>query len=420
VIEAAASASTAPAGRLAENVVHFARVLRAAGLPVGTDRVILALRALEVAGLESRSDFRSVLASCLIDRAEHRDLFDQAFELFWRNPDLLARMLAMLLPRVEGPQAPRQPVRENRRLADALFPGQAQALPREEDEHEVEIDASLSFSAREILRKTDFESMTREEWDAATRLVAQWHARLPRVRTRRDEAAARGGRLDWRRLAARSARRGGDLGELCWRRPGTRPTPVVAIVDISGSMSRYSRMFLHFLHAMTAAHRHTHSFVFGTRLTQVTRMLRRRDPDRAVDECVRAVDDWSGGTRISACLREFNLHWSRRVLGQTATVLLVTDGLERDDAGRLGFEAERLSKSCHRLLWLNPLLRYSGFEPRAAGVRAILPHVDRHLPVHDLDSLEGLADALSALARRARPDHPGATASSPRHDIRTS
>ena len=169
-------------------------------------------------------------------------------------------------------------------------------------------------------------------------------------------------------------------------------------------MSGYARMFLHFLHAMTDAERRTQSFVFGTRLTPITRMLRRRDPDRAIDECVRAVDDWSGGTRIAGCLRDFNLQWSRRVLGGNAMVLLVTDGLERDAGGRLGFEVERLARSCRRLVWLNPLLRFSGFEPKAAGVRAILPHVDAHLPVHNLDSLEQLADALSAFGRRPRPE----------------
>ncbi|MFO1196658.1 MAG: VWA domain-containing protein [Burkholderiaceae bacterium] len=394
-----------PSGRLAENVVHFARVLRAAGIPAGTDRVVLALRALGIAGLESRDDFREVLAACLTDRIEQRDLFDQAFHLFWRDPDLLGRMLAMLLPRVEGPEAHATPPRENRRLADALFAPKLQPPPREDEEKRIEVDASLSFSAREVLRKADFDTMSADEWRAALRVVAQWRAQLPRVRTRRFEPAARGTRLDWRRIAARSARRGGELAELAWRRPSERPTPVVALVDISGSMSRYSRTFLHFLHALTSAWRHTSSFVFGTRLTPVTRMLRHRDPDRAIDECVRVVDDWSGGTRISTCLREFNLRWSRRVLGGNATVILVTDGLERDDAGGLGFEAERLSKSCRRLLWLNPLLRYDAFEPRAAGVRAILPHVDAHLPVHNLASLEGLADALADLSRHARPDH---------------
>lgn len=399
--------ATAAGGRLAENVVHFVRVLRAAGLRVGSDRALLALRALRLDGLRQRDDFRAVLRACLIDRVEDHDLFEQAFELYWRDPDLLGRMLAMLLPRVRGPDDRRPRPRENRRLGDALFPGKetASAPPPQR----IELDAEFSFSAREVLRKADFDTMTADEWRAATEAVARWRTALPKVRTRRLAAARHGRRLDWRRIAARSARRGGDLGELAWRRPRERPAPVVVLLDISGSMSRYSRMFLHFLHALTTSRegqRRTQGFLFGTRLTPVTRLLRQRDPDRAVEACVRAVDDWSGGTRISGCLREFNRRWSRRVLGQNATVILVSDGLERDDAERLAFEAERLSKSCRRLLWLNPLLRYDGFEPAAAGVRAILPHVDRHLPVHNLDSLWALAGALDALAHGARPDHP--------------
>ncbi len=397
-------ATPAERGRLAENVVHFARVLRTAGLPVGPDRVMLALRALRIAGLESREDFRAVLAACLIDRAEHRDLFDQAFQLFWRDPDVLGRIMAMLLPRVQGPEDRLKLPNENRRLADALFPKKPQAQADEPPQERLEVDATLSFSEREVLRKADFETMTAEEWASAKRLIEQWRARLPRIATRRHEAAAHGSRLDWRRIAARSARTGGELAAFAWRRPRLQTAPLVALIDISGSMSRYSRMFLHFLHTITASERRTQSFLFGTRLTPVTRMLRRRDPDRAVEACVDAVQDWSGGTRIAGCLREFNLRWARRVLGQGATVLLVTDGLERDDAGALAFEAERLGKSCRRLVWLNPLLRYDAFEPKAAGVRAILPHVDRHLPVHNLDSLFGLAGALSDLSRHARPE----------------
>jgi hypothetical protein len=398
----AATRAAGPQGRLAENVVHFARVLRAAGLPLGTDRVLLALRALQLAGLGSRDDFRAVLAACLIDRAEHRELFEQAFELFWRDPDVLGRIMAMRMP--GPPQAPdrRGAAQPSRRLANALFPSVAPAASPASDE--ADTDHTFGFSARERLRKADFETMSAQEWIAARRLIEQWRARLPRIATRRFEPAPGGSRLDWRRTAARSVRTGGELASFAWRRRRRQTAPLVALIDISGSMSRYSRMFLHFLHSLTAAERRTQSFLFGTRLSPVTRMLRRRDPDRAVEECVRAVDDWSGGTRIAGCLREFNLRWARRVLGQGATVLLVTDGLERDDAGALALEAERLGKSCRRLVWLNPLLRYDAFEPKAAGVRALLPHVDRHLPVHNLDSLAGLADALYDLSRHPRPE----------------
>lgn len=384
----------APDGRLAENVMHFGRMLRTAGMQVSSDRITLALQALKIAGLENRHDLHDVLATCFVLSASERQLFDQAFYLFWRDPDLLGRAMALLLPRVEGPEH-QLPHRQNRRLADALFPGGPAPRQTEEPPPKIEIEATLTVSDREVLRKADFDSMSAQEWQAAKRLIAQQRMSLPRVRVRRFCPSSNGETLDWRRVVASSVRNGGELALLARRTRKEQTAPVVALVDISGSMSQYSRMFLHYLHAMTDADRRTHTFVFGTRLTNITRALRQRDPDLAVAASVSAVEDWSGGTRISSSLHLFNKLWSRRVLGQNATVLLVTDGLERDDAGQLAFEAERLGKSCRRLLWLNPLLRYDAFEPRAAGIRAILPHVDQHLPVHNLESLDALSQALA-------------------------
>ena len=388
---------------LGENVMHFARVLRAAGLPVGSDRIRLAFEALPIAGLESRADLHATLTACLIDRPEHQAMFDQAFHLFWRDPDLLGRMMAMLLPRVQG-RAPGRDAgphpAQNRRLADAMFRPRAGAGPQQPQPDQMLVDAALTFSDRERLSKADFETMTTEEWQAARRMVALLAFDLERVATRRTRRSARG-RLDWRRTMQSSAR-GGSM-TLRFRQPRTQPVPLVIIADISGSMSRYSRMLLHFAHALSTqpasgALRVT-TFVFGTRLTSITRALRMRDPDAALATVIKAVDDWSGGTRIAECLADFNRQWSRRVLAQNATVLLVTDGLEHGDVeagtARLAFETERLSKSCRKLVWLNPLLRYQGFEPRAAGIRAMLPHVDRFAPAHNLESLAALADVLA-------------------------
>lgn len=399
--------SDAEPGRFAENVMHFARVLRAAGLPIGSDRLCIALEALPIAGLESRDDLHATLSACLVDRPEHQLLFDQAFHLFWRDPDLRGRMMAMLLPRVQGrvhdrPRGPKPP--QNRRLADALFPRQVDAersLPREE----IEIDARLTFSDRERLFKADFETMTSDEWAEARRVIATLAADMERIATRRMRRASHG-RPDWRRTMQAQARSGALT--LRRRAPRTRPMPLVVIADISGSMSRYTRMLLHFAHALSATRRDAAPvsvFVFGTRLTNVTRVLRARDPDLAIASAIRAVDDWSGGTRLTACLADFNRDWSRRVLAQNATVLLITDGLERtaDDLTHLSFETERLSRSCRRLVWLNPLLRYAGFEPKAAGIRAMLPHVDRFVPAHNLESIAGLAALLSSnMARSTR------------------
>jgi uncharacterized protein with von Willebrand factor type A (vWA) domain len=388
-------------GHLAQNVMHFARVLRTAGMAVGTDRVMLALQALQVAGLETRSDFRTVLASCLLDRIEHRDLFDQAFDLFWRDPDLLGRMRAMLLPKVRAQDGMNPEPRENRRLADALFPNPPGAPPQEEPSEEQSFDAALTFNEREVLRKADFDTMTVDEWRAARRALAQMQLIFEPLPTRRGASANRPGRADWRATLQGMARHGGELWSVRWRERRTRPAPLVVLADISGSMSRYSRMLLHFAHALGHADARVESFVFGTRLTRTTRLLKSRDPDVAVSQVVRAVEDWSGGTRITTCLHEFNQRWARRTLDSRSTVLLISDGLEHGDVKALSFEAERLAKSCRRLIWLNPLLRFERFEPKAAGIRALLPHVDRFLPAHNLDSLEQL---VNVLARRDEPE----------------
>ena len=380
-------------GHLAENVMHFARVLRTAGLPVGQDRVQMALRALPIAGIESRRDFHATLSACFIARPEHRTLFDQAFHIFWRDPDLLGRVMAMMLPRVQGPeQSPPPP--ENKRLAEALFPNRRPPPTPHEPEKAVELDTQLTWSDREVLRKTDFETMTNAEWQQAQRVLAQMELFFEPLRTRRTRPATGRGSADWRATIQQMARRG-DAWQMRWREPRTKPAPLVVLADISGSMSRYSRMLLHFTHAMTKSDVRVASFVFGTRLTPITRLLAQRDPDIAVAQVARQVQDWSGGTRISACLHDFNFHWARRVLGGTATVLLISDGLEHGDTAALSFEMERLHKSCRRLVWLNPLLRYDGFEPKAAGIRAMLPHVDQFLPAHNLDSLAQLAKALA-------------------------
>lgn len=402
----AAGAIESLPGRLSENVVHFARVLRAAGVPVGTDRILLALQALKVAGIASRADFHAVLAACLIDRAQHRLLFEQAFHIFWKDPDLLGQMLRLLLPQVsqkKGGAPPGPP--ENRRLGEALAPKVERPRPPQDSER-IEIDAQLSWTDREQLRKADFDTMSTAEWAAARRMLATIAPFFERLATRRHAPASRGSRLDLRAALREAARRGGDIAELPRRQQRRRTEPLVVIVDISGSMSRYSRMFLHFLHALAgsqqAANYRVHAFVFGTRLTNITRQLRHRDPDEAVADVVRAVEDWSGGTRIAACLHEFNRHWGRRVLSGSPTVLLVTDGLEHASIDELGREAERLAKSCRRLVWLNPLLRYEGFQPKARGVRALLAHVSSFLPVHNIESLERLAQTLAGAGDRRR------------------
>jgi len=374
--------------KLAENVMHFARVLRASGIAIGTDKVMDAVRALPVAGLERRADWHATLSALFLTRHEQQALFDEAFERFWRDPAIEERMRALLLPRVQG-RTPRAD--GGGRLAEALYP-ELPAPSRTLDEGpEITVDAALTFSPSERLRTIDFEKMTAEEWAAARRLASRLNLPVPEARTRRFRRSERGTAIDLAATMRRMARDGGEITRVARRVRYSRPPPLVVLCDVSGSMHRYTRMFLHFLHALTRDRERVSTFVFGTRLTNVTRPLRDRDVDEALAKVSAAVTDWAGGTRIAASLREFNFRWARRLLAQNACVMLVTDGLDRDDAAGLADEMARLHRSCRRLLWLNPLLRYEGFQPQASGIASMLPHVDAFLPMHNLASLEDLA-----------------------------
>ncbi|NNG05982.1 MAG: VWA domain-containing protein [Inquilinus sp.] len=391
-----------PGGRLALNIMQFCRVLRAAGLPIGPGKMLQALEAVRTVGVGSRADLYWTLHAALVNRRDQRELFDQAFHIFWRNPDLLKRAMALMLPQIEtGRDEDREQVM--RRLAEALQqypkPGGDQGRPPPEPP-ELEIDATLTFSEREVLQSTDFEQMSAEELAQAKRAIAGLHLPVRPLPMRRFRASASGPRIDLRRTLRRSLRGGGATIDLVRKTRRYRPPPIVALCDISGSMSRYSRMLLHFLHAVTSDRDRVHSFVFGTRLTNVTRHLRHRDVDLALDRVAGAVEDWSGGTRIGTCLHDFNRWWGRRVLGQGAVVLLITDGLDRDTAHTLETEIERLHKSCRRLIWLNPLLRYDGYAPKSLGARQLMPHCDDFRPVHNLESL---ADLAAVLSREAAP-----------------
>jgi len=385
-------------GRLLENLMHFGRALRAAGLPVGPGKVLAAAEAVQAVGISNRRDFYWALHAVFVNRRDQRELFDQAFHIFWRNPQLLEKMMGLLLPEMRSPDAP-EGEEMSRRLAEALHPGRGDSPDDRPQEKEIELDAAMTFSDRELLQKMDFEQMSAEEIARAKRLIRRMTLPLMDVPTRRFRADPRGARADMR-ATLRAALRSGDLIALKRKSQITRPPPLVILCDISGSMSRYSRLFLHFMHAVTNDRDRVYTFLFGTRLTNVTRFLRYRDVDVALDKVAGAVEDWSGGTRIGQTLREFNRRWSRRVLAQGAVVLFITDGLDRDAGVGLGAEMDRLHKSCRRLIWLNPLLRYEGFAPKSLGMRAILPYVDEFRPVHNLDSLAELVSALSRPASR--------------------
>ncbi len=401
----AARTAGTPAGRLAENVMHFARLLRAAGLRIGPDRVLDCVRALDLTAHQfppRREDWYWTMSAVLLSRQEQRPIFDQAFAIFWRDPKLAEKMMQMLLPQAYGRGA-KPESEQSQRLTDALMQQRREA--EESREERLEAEAKLSFSSREVLSRMDFDTMSAAELAEARKMIGELRLPLPVVRTRRFHAERSGARVDLRNSLRQSLREGGDIIPLVRAAPRELHPPLVVLCDISGSMNPYARMFLHFLHAITNDRDRVSVFVFGTRLTNITRQLRHRDVDVAMAKVAAAIQDWSGGTRIGASLREFNYRWSRRVLGQNACVLLVSDGLDREAGEGLGEEMERLAKSCRRLIWLNPLLRYEKFEARPAGVRAMLPHVDLFLPVHNLKTLIDLAGALNAPAAARHPEN---------------
>ena len=383
----------APEGRLAENIVYFARALRAAGMPVGPGSILDALEALNVARVGARDDFYWTLHAVFVKRHEHTILFDQAFRIFFRKRGYIEKLIASMIPQTLEPAA-KSPAPGAQRIQEALFSGLNE---RAQDESEIEVDARLTISDREVLQKKDFAQMTAAEIAAAKDAIARLTLPLDEVRTRRLTQNRRGHLIDIRRTLRASMKAGGAVIDLKYLGPRVKEPPIVALLDISGSMSEYTRLFLHFLHAVTDARKRVTTFLFGTRLTNVTRAIRQRDPDEALAACSANVADWSGGTRIASSLHVFNKQWARRVLGQGAVVLLITDGLERDPDDTLAFEIDRLHRSCKRLIWLNPLLRFHAFEARAKGVQTMLPHVDELRPIHNLDSMKELVGALSGV-----------------------
>lgn len=394
--------------KLAQNIAHFARALRRAGLPVGPGRVVDAIRAVEAAGFTERGDFYWTLHACFVSKREESALFSQLFRLYWRDPRFMEQMMAMLSPMVRGVAEDRAAQAAEKRAAEALLDGQERDLPAQEEPKEdeilIDIDASQTISTQERLRSLDFEQMSIAEMQAARRILSKLALPVKPIFSRRTQNLP--GRIpDWRGTQRAAMRQGGDISAFITKRRRLRYPNLVVLCDISGSMSQYSRAVLHFVHGVANAQgqgwAQVHAFTFGTRLTNITRHLRTRDVDAALKSAGEEAQDWEGGTRIAACIHDFNRDWSRRVMGQGAVVLLITDGLDRDPAADLGREMQRLALTARQLIWLNPLLRWDGFAPKARGIAAMLPHVSSFRAGHNIASLEGLAQALS------RPDDTG-------------
>ena len=383
-----------PSGHLPGNIMHFARVLREAGLPVGPGMVLDALEAVRGGGMATKKDFYWILHSVFVKRREHTVMFDHAFEVFWRKPKMIEQLMQLLFQQVRVEAKPEKPKAGQKRLAEAMFSQDDAYSQRERPSDEVELEGEFTSSAREVFGNKDFEQMSADEERIAREAIARMRMNRLEVKMRRFKPSRRG-LIDIRSTMRKSLRSGGSMTSLAHKARQTREPPLVVLLDISGSMANYSRLFLHFLHALSSDRSRVQVFTFGTRLNNITRQLQRRDVDEAMELVGSHVTDWSGGTRIGHALHEFNMKWARWVLAQGAHVLMMTDGLDRDDVDVLDVEMARLSRTAKRIVWLNPLLRYGGFEARASGIRAIMPYVDEFRPCHSLNTLSDLADVLS-------------------------
>jgi hypothetical protein len=370
----------------------FARLLHDAGLEAGPRRLTDATRALNHIDLTRETDFRSALRAVFVSRREEIPTFEAAFDIFWAPPD--PRAAAGAMPGRSRP-LPLPPERA-KAWAKALGLNSSQ-LNRPQDTSEIPVSSS-GYSAEELLRHKDFEQMTWQETEQVRRLLEQSPWRVAERRTRRLRRS-RAGRIDLRRSARHAIRSSGELMRLFRRRPRVRRRPLVMICDVSGSMERYSRLLMIFAHAI-ARREDLEAFVFSTRLTRITRLLRYRDLDRALESVSKGVHDFSGGTRIGDALADFNRHWARRVLGHGAIVIIVSDGWDRGDPTQLTAELIHLRRSAHRLIWLNPLLGSEGYQPLTRGMAAALPHCDDFLAAHNVQALDDLGRLLAGLDSR--------------------
>ena len=403
---AAGSTRTIDGQKLFTKAVGFGRALRRSGIPVSLGEAIDFARSLEIVDIADRQQVRAAGEAIFVRRKDDIEPYHIVFDKYWRGKLLLAPDNLVddaweeLVPDEGGEHGPQPPLAGDERI-EAGEDKSGMPLPGDHDEEGESGDPDLlsispdAYSKMEALRHREFDRMTPAELRDAERLVDLLVPKLERRRTRRYELHPHGGRVAPRAMFRRNLATGGEIVDWVWRRPIKRPRPLVVICDISGSMERHSRLLLRFAQALAASSAvKTESFVFGTRLTRVTRLMRDRDRDRALAKVADSVTDWAGGTRIGESFHEFNVKWARRTLRTSGVVIVVSDGWDRGDPALVAVEAARLRRNCHRLVWLNPLAGTAGYQPLAAGMRAAFPYIDDFLAAGTIASLERLGEVL--------------------------
>ena len=386
-------------GKLADNITGFGRALRRAGVRVDSSRIALAQDAALAVGVGAKADLSAALEAVMISREQDRLVFRELFDAYFRNPEIARKLLAQLLPSAEGSA---EPSKRRPRVREALSPQQTyghQAKPKQEDQ-KVEFDAAMTASDLQRLKHADFNALSGTEYRLVERLARDVRLPLPNFASRRTYPAGSGARLHWPGVMHQASRTGGELMHLPRLQRREQPLPLLVLVDVSGSMERYARLLLAFLHAATRRHPRRDVFAFGTQLTDLTPAFRIADTDEMLAVASAAIEDFAGGTQLGASLASLRLHHARRLVGRRTLVLIITDGLDTGEPQDLAPELAWLRRASRRLLWLNPLLRFDGYAPSARGAAVLHAYAHGMLAVHDLSRLEDLAASLAALMKR--------------------
>ena len=387
--------------RLHDAIASFGRFVRQAGCDLGTGEIMNGVKAASCIDITNREDFKSALRSTFITSHKFIPVFDQLFDLYWRNPDrlenvsnILQKLYESRLAQAELESIKQQTEQMKQRHLDSFEPREEE---KEDDDKTFDL---FMYSPDEILREKRFDAYTEDELEKAKEFLNKWRWEFGERRLRRLKPGRKRHRLNLRGTIRKNIFPTQDFVELAWWEQKWKPRPLIVLCDISGSMETYTRILMHFIFTLHTINPKLEAFTFGTRLNRITHTLRHKDVEDTMDILATSIKDWSGGTRIGETLQTFNLLWARRVLGGGAVVLVISDGWDTGDVNKLGKEIDRLHRSCHRLIWLNPNLGYDDFQPLTRGVQTLLPHADDFLPIHNLNSLVDLGKVLATLNSR--------------------
>ncbi len=377
--------------KLLENILRFIRLLRNSGIKIGNQSSIDTLNSIKILKIGSRKEFYWALHSNLIYKNEDKEIFDQCFHLFWQNPKILQQMFNLLLPQIGTQKAPTTNKKQLKRISDNIQK-QNKYLEKEKKD-EIIFDSKMSWSNKSAFNNKDFEMMSLKEIKEAEKEIGKFLIKSKTQISRRWRRNDQSSKISTKYTIKNSVKNNGFI-KLAFKERVKKFRPIVILIDISGSMESYSRIMLFFSHILMQQHKDVEIFTFGTKLTRITKFLKNKDIDDSLDKVGKFVNDWAAGTKITSSIKDFNFNWSRRILTQNQTLVLITDGLERDDSQNLDFEMNRLSLFTNNIIWLNPLLRYEKFEPKVNSIKTILRHVDKHVPIHNINSVKNLIENI--------------------------